>query len=236
MPARITEKEDNTLIENGRLNRTHEDFGATIPFTEEEEFVKGIYTLVDEAIVRGLERLRRKEGTVPKCRLGCSHCCRFHIPMSIAEAHALSQYVKREFSTEQMRTLRMRTLQWHEWDGSQPGRHPSARVEGQTDLSGYEHCCPLLVNGACSAYPVRPVVCRTHFVASHPWYCHAANDPDSSEEDPSTLASLLAATRHFSTAIEDHIRRSGLDFSRSVMLLPHWLAIQMGWDFALTDC
>jgi hypothetical protein len=26
------------------------------------------------------------------------------------------------------------------------------------------------------------------------------------------------------------IENAGLDFSRSIMLLPHWLALEMGWE------
>jgi hypothetical protein len=35
-------------------------------------------------------------------------------------------------------------------------------------------------------------------------------------------------------AIKNHIEKAGMDFSRSIMLLPHWLAIQMNWDFAIS--
>ena len=63
-------------------------------------------------------------------------------------------------STDQIDALQMRTRQWHEWDHSRPGRYRSAWVGGQTDLSHYDPACPLLVEGACLAYPARPVVCR----------------------------------------------------------------------------
>jgi hypothetical protein len=90
------------------------------------------------------------------------------------------------------------------------------------------------VNGACSVYPVRPVVCRTHFVSSHPLSCCAANDQESTEDAPVVLTSVVTAASPFSMAIRDHIENAGLDFSRSIMLLPHWLAIEMGWDFAIS--
>jgi len=85
-----------------------------------------------------------------------------------------------------------------------------------------------------SAYRVRPVACRTHFVCSHPQSCQAANDPESTEEAPVVLRSVVMATSLFSMALRDHIGKTGLEFSQSIMLLPQWLAIEMGWDFALS--
>jgi Fe-S-cluster containining protein len=222
------------LIENGNFGMGAEEFGADMPIGPQERFVNGVYASVDDATARGLDRLRREDGIIPACKLGCCHCCRYHIQTNMAEAHALAQYVRREFSLDQINDLRMRTLKWHEWDNSRPGRYPSVNVDAGTDLSDYEHCCPLLVNGLCSAYPVRPVVCRTHFVSSHPRFCRAANDPESTEEAPVVLTSVVTAANPFSVAIRDHIENAGLDFCRSIMLLPHWLAIEMGWDFAIS--
>ena len=222
------------MIENRNFGTDSEEFGTHIPIVLQEDFVNGVYSSVDEATACGLDRLRNENGIIPTCRLGCYHCCRYHILMNIAEAHTLAQYVKRELSVDQMNDLRMRTQLWHEWDNSRPGRYPSANINEQTDLSNYDHCCPLLVNGECCAYPVRPVVCRTHFVCSHPLFCSAANDPESTEDAPVALTSVVTATSPFSTAIKDHIENAGLDFSRSIMLLPHWLAIEMDWDFAIS--
>jgi Fe-S-cluster containining protein len=209
-------------------------FGADIPITSQENFVNGVYSLVDEATACQLDRLRSQDVIIPTCKLGCCHCCRYHILTNILEAHALAQYIKREFSIQQINDLRMRTQQWHKWDNSRPGRYPSANIDEQTDLSNYDPCCPLLVNGACSAYRVRPVVCRTHFVSSPALACCAANDPESTEDAPVKLTSVVKATSPFSRVVRNHIEKTGLDFSRSMMLLPHSLAIEMGWDFALS--
>jgi Fe-S-cluster containining protein len=208
------------LIDHGKSRTGTEEFGADLPMTQEESFVKAVYSSVDEAVARVLDRLCSETGVIPSCKLGCCHCCRYHIVMNIAEARTLAQYVKREFSPEQRKDLRMRTQRWHEWHDS--------------SLSHYDACCPLLVNGACSAYGVRPVVCRTHFVSSHPLSCHAANDPESTEESPLVIELVVTVTNPFSRAIRDQIEKAGLDYSRTMTLLPQGLAIQMGWDFAVS--
>lgn len=221
------------LIGKGHAGTGPGESGAGIVFGSQEDFVCSVYRAVDEATACELERLRNEESIIPMCRLGCCHCCRFHIPMNIAEARTLARYIRRELSSTQMRDLRMRTRRWHQWEHSRPGRYPSARFDEPADLSGYDHCCPLLVDGACIAYPVRPIVCRTHFVRSHPASCCAANDRESTADAPVALMSVVTASRPFAGAIRDHIEDAGLDFSRSILLLPHWLALEMGWDFGL---
>jgi len=200
----------------------------------QENFIIGVYALMDEAIAGELERLRHEEGIVPSCKSGCCHCCRYHILTNIAEAQTLAQYIRREFSAEQLSDLRLRTQQWHEWDNAKPGRHPSSKINEQANPSDYDHSCPLDVNGICGAYPVRPNVCRTHFVCSSPLSCGAANDPESEEDPPAMLRSVVKAARPFPQAMKDYIENTGQDFSRSMMLLPQWLALKMGWDFTIS--
>lgn len=221
------------MIENCNAPLEPKGLGVEIPFVPQEEFVIGVYSLVDEAIACELDRLRSQEGVVPSCRPGCCHCCRYHILTNIAEARTLGQYIRREFSADQLLDLRRRTRQWHEWDNSRPGRHPSSAMIEEGDLSLYDHSCPFDVHGACSIYPVRPAVCRAHFVSSHPRFCFSANDPDSIEEAPVVLSSVVEAAGMVSVLVRTQIEEEGLDFSRSLLLLPQWLAIEMGWDFSI---
>lgn len=220
-------------FEDGRLGPDlMERGGPDLPMTSQEAFVRDLYARVDEAVALGLNRLRSESGVIPTCKLGCCSCCRFHILTNILEAHTLARFVRREFSADRVSELRTRTQQWWEWDRSRPGRHPPSEIDIETDLSNYEHRCPLLVDGACSAYPVRPLVCRTHYVDSHQQLCFAANDPESSEDHPKVIAPILEATRSLTLTMRQYIESSGMDYSRSMMLLPHHMAIQMGWDFA----
>ncbi|MBP1740265.1 MAG: hypothetical protein H6Q48_2558, partial [Deltaproteobacteria bacterium] len=84
------------LIDHGKSRTGTEEFGADLPMTREESFVKAVYSSVDEAVARVLDRLCSETGVIPSCKLGCCHCCRYHIVMNIAEARTLAQYVKRE--------------------------------------------------------------------------------------------------------------------------------------------
>ena len=223
------------VIENGNSGMSPEEFRIHTPDTRQEDLVNSVYASVDKAIVRERDRLRKEEGIIPTCQKGCFHCCRYHVLTNIAEAHTLAEYVKRVLPIDKINDLRIRTQQWHEWDNSRPGRYPSATVDEQSDTSNDDPCyCPLLVDGACIAYPVRPVVCRTHLVSSPPRLCRALIDPESAEEGPVVLMSVVTATSPISLAIRDDIQKAGMDFAQSQMLLPQWLAIEMNWDFAIS--
>lgn len=196
-----------------------------------EDFMKGMYALMDRAIAGELDRLQRENLVVPTCRLGCCHCCRYKILTNIAEAHTLARYLRREWSKEQIRDLQTRTRQWQAWDHWLRNGRPSADVVGNADLSPYDPCCPLLVGNKCGAYAVRPVVCRTHFVSSPALSCLAASRPEATDDAPAVLLSVVAAAGPYAMAIRGHIERAGMEYSRTQMLLPHWLALEMGWDF-----
>jgi hypothetical protein len=223
-----------SLIDKGRFTMGTEEIGADLPMTSEEHFVRAVYSSVDEAVGRTLRRLHTETGIVPSCKLGCFHCCRYRIVMNIAEVRTLAQHVKREFSPEQRQALRRRTQQWHEWDHSLRRGCPSADRAKQTEPSLYDPCCPLLINGACGAYCVRPFVCRTHFVSSDPLSCQAANDPETTEQSPLVIELVVTETHPLSMAVREYIEKAGWDYSRSMTLLPHGLAAEMGWDFALS--
>lgn len=201
-----------------------------VPVTACEALVREAYAAADQAVARRLERLGQEEGVEPSCRLHCSHCCRQFILMNVVEAHALSQYVRRTLSVRQQDELLQRTRQWHVWDSARPGRSPAAAVDVADELTDYEPCCPLLVDHACIAYPVRPLVCRTHFVSSPAIRCLSIVDPEVTTRPPLAIHAALEAARPFVDALRQHVESTGADSSRSMMLLPHWLASQMGWQ------
>jgi len=205
--------------------------GACLPATPEESFVKALYASVDEAIACGLDRLLKDDGIVPSCRLGCCSCCRFPILISIAEARTLAHFVKRTFSLEQIESLRIRTRQWHQWDDALRAGSFSHDTAGLTKPSSRKMSCPILVDEACSAYDVRPLVCRSHFVRSHPLSCKEADNTQSVGNPPRVIESVKAATQSYTTSMKDYVEKTGLDYCRTMTLLPHGLAAEMGWDF-----
>ena len=219
------------LMKDDQSVTQSEKAGACLPATPEESFVRAIYASVDEAIACGLDRLLKDDGIVPSCRLGCCSCCRFPILISIAEARTLAHFVKRTFSLEQIESLRIRTRQWHQWDDSLRAGSSSDDLAGQSDDFSRKMSCPILVDEACSAYDVRPLVCRSHFVRSHPLSCKEAINTQSVGNPPQVIESIKAAAQSYTMSMKHCVENTGLDYCRTMTLLPHGLATEMGWDF-----
>lgn len=199
--------------------------------TKQDNFIKSIYSSADEATGRELNRLYVEEGVIPACGPGCYHCCDQHVFTNIVEARVLAHHIKREFSGDQIESLRIRTQKWHEWDETRLCRHRATRMN-EKFICPARQFCPMLVEGKCSVYAMRPLICRTHFVCSDSSACRSPNDPEHIKDDPVVLASVLVATNSFSAQIREHIEKAGLNYYASIMLLPHLLAIEMDWDFA----
>jgi hypothetical protein len=43
--------------------------------------------------------------------------------------------------------------------------------------------------------------------------------------------SILHVTQPLVKPMRADIEAAGIDYSRSIMLLPHWLAMEMNWEF-----
>jgi Fe-S-cluster containining protein len=85
-----------------------------------------------------------------KCTKGCSHCC-YRIPeLTVPELSVLWQRVSSSFSTVELTALKERTDRYlTDTAPFRPDRLMHANI-----------ACPLLVNGTCSVYSVRPLSCR----------------------------------------------------------------------------
>ena len=203
--------------------------GIDLLTAQQDRFVNETYSSVDEVTRCELNRLYSEEGVVPSCKPGCFECCGQHIQVNIVEAKALTRYINQEFSQGKIEDLRIRTQKWLKWDKTRRFQSQSPSRSRQPVLDPHLYC-PMLVEGECSVYPMRPVICRGHFVRSAPPACRPFYESDSTGDYPVILKSVLKAANQFSSRFKDLIEGAGLNFSGSILLLPHWLAIEMNWE------
>lgn len=108
---------------------------------------------VDAGVAAGV-RERERRGGRPACRRGCSVCCRAQADIAVFP-------------------LELVGLSWYAVEKLEGPAREAVRAQLAAHARGGP--CPFLVGGACAAYPVRPMACRSFTVFGAP--CAEGEDP-----------------------------------------------------------
>lgn len=93
-----------------------------------------------------------------KCRAGCSSCCSRMIHVSVAEALVMHESL-------------IASGKWPEVRKRAVAQKPVAASASPMAWFKMNIKCPVLEDGMCGAYDVRPTPCSTHFAESDPSLC-----------------------------------------------------------------
>jgi Fe-S-cluster containining protein len=135
------------------------------------------------------EQTIQQTGARLDCCAGCSICCSLRIEVYAHEVFLIADHILATFSDEELFALKER-LATH-----------SKKV---LPLTPFEHAtsnfvCPLLRDGLCSVYPVRPQTCRRHHsldvTACQYAYDHPADLDFPSAHHPEIFRALTQAMR-----------------------------------------
>jgi Fe-S-cluster containining protein len=100
-----------------------------------------------------------------ECRAGCAHCCNLRVAAFPHEIVAIHYFLKRTLPREQLNKIRARIdAQYKVVQPLSESEHFSTNVE-----------CPLLMEGRCSVYPVRPISCSGYHSTSEA-KCRESNE------------------------------------------------------------
>lgn len=205
-----------------------------VKYTPYERFMLGVYREIDKAIKRELDKFRL-EGIVPTCKAGCYFCCRQKIPFSLPEAHVLAQYIKRNFSKAQKDELRQRMSDWFVWVSHELPKYGHTSADEMAAFYDHSPYCPLLVDGKCLTYPVRPFVCRVHYVSSSLDNCRSYIAVRDAPDERTMLRSIKNASEPFAMRIRQSIEAQGVDAVETMVLLPQGLALELEWKDLLPE-
>jgi Fe-S-cluster containining protein len=86
------------------------------------------------------------------CRVGCNFCCFNQVEVTPPEALLIRSYIAQNFSQQERESLRQRVSRALYLKAGK-SKEKIARLRGKLP-------CPLLQEGKCSVYEVRPLVCR----------------------------------------------------------------------------
>ena len=118
------------------------------------------------------------------CKAGCNWCCYLRVEILPYEAIALFRYLRTSIPEELAQSISARILANAEQIAAlTPEQHRLTNVQ-----------CAFLVDGCCSVYPVRPMLCAGHHSCDVS-ACEAGFNEPSVEVDSIPLVAVLAAIR-----------------------------------------
>jgi Fe-S-cluster containining protein len=135
------------------------------------------------------ERVIQETSARLDCCAGCSICCSLRIEVYAHEVFLIADHILATFSDEELFALKERL---------------AAHSEKVLPLTPFEHAtsntvCPLLRDGLCSVYTVRPQTCRRHHsldvTACQYAYDHPADLEFPSAHHPEIFRALTEAMR-----------------------------------------
>lgn len=94
------------------------------------------------------EKIKKKPGLHFDCKAGCSHCCTLRVAAVPPEIFLIARHLKQlpaEMQSELIERLKV-------------------HAEAARGVLTEEHCipCPLLADGRCTVYAIRPAMCRKY--------------------------------------------------------------------------
>ncbi len=134
------------------------------------------------------------------CCSGCSYCCELKVDVSAVEALYLASAVQSMDQASQER-IKKRAAE----------RHAFIQEKSEMDLLGINYPCPLLHDGACSAYHARPFFCRSFHAQTVETCKYSHESPaDLGAADSQHVAVVVAAEQSRQT-FKGEIAKAGLD-------------------------
>lgn len=115
-------------------------------------YLSKLYRVLDKEVKQSLD----KNGIVPACQRGCSHCCYILTIVHMVEAHRIAAAVLRKQTWKEV-AERCRTSALASHADVDPLAYHQAQIP-----------CPLLnlEKGDCSVYELRPASCRFYLVTT----------------------------------------------------------------------
>lgn len=135
------------------------------------------------------------------CQRGCDYCCYYKVALTAGELLLIGQHLQRHFPEARLREVVAAARK-----NAETTRSMTTAQQLASNIK-----CPLLLDGACSAYEVRPGMCRKHHSTDVTLCRQSFDHPDDTTipnpEQPQVSAYVLAAI----AGAREGMAQAGLD-------------------------
>ncbi len=146
--------------------------------------VSKLYSEVDGLIDSLLNYAKAQKINVD-CQKGCSWCCHQPIFALSHEIHYLTNFIANNFDKDQINQILEKAK----------AKNDVVEKLSSSEMLNYKSPCPLLIDGACSAYEARPMACRIYLSMSVTTCRKFYTEPEKEDSIVNLLAFPLQAGR-----------------------------------------
>lgn len=160
-----------------------------------------------EGLIDALSEEAKKHNVAIDCRKGCNWCCHQPIFGVAHEFHYLWQFIQLNMSEDEQKEVLQKSFDNYQKRG---------RLS-QKELEKSKLPCPLLKNGACSAYPARPMACRIYLSMSEDSCKNYHDHPEDEKNYPALLEFPLRAGQMMNEGFSEGLKKKTLSNNEYLM-------------------
>jgi len=158
-----------------------------------------MYSAID-GLIDSLSEFAEKQGTPVHCKKGCEWCCHQPVFALSYEMDYLNHFFRENFDEQLQLEIRKRAEQ----------KRQKLGFLNEKEILNSKFPCPLLEDGACSAYPARPMACRIYLSAEVSTCLKFFDDPENTDSFPALLDFPMRAGRLMNEGFKAALKANGI--------------------------
>ncbi len=162
--------------------------------------IKLLYTEID-LLIESILAMAEKQNIQVACSKGCEWCCHQAVYANSYELHFLSEYI----------SLNFEKIAIDELAGKSASKDKITSVLSEPEIQKYKSPCPLLSQGACTAYAARPLACRIYLSTKLESCLEFFKHPENDENYPALLDFPLRAGRMMNEGFGAALKSAGVE-------------------------
>lgn len=162
--------------------------------------IEALYSAID-GLNASILAYAQKQNIPVACHKGCEWCCHQAVYANSYELHFLSEQLKKNFPKDGLTTL----------VGLAEKKQEQTTALSEKEIQKFKSPCPLLKNGSCSAYSVRPMACRIYLSTKLESCLEFYRHPENEENFPALIDFPLRAGRMMNEGFRAALKAYGIE-------------------------
>lgn len=162
--------------------------------------IESLYDAID-GLNDSIIALAERQNIKVACFKGCHWCCHQAVFANSYELHFLSEKIKKNFNSEDLTVVISKT----------DAKYLATSNLSDDDILKYKAPCPLLQEGACSAYAARPMACRIYLSTKLQTCLEFYHHPENETNFPALIDLPLRAGQMMNEGFRAALKESGIE-------------------------